>query len=182
MRIKNSFAWRAKIPRNKTSVPFISWLRDRGSLTARLEARGSFAVSLLQQRMTIPSRDEALALGIQHNRLARLREVVLFCDDHPLVFARTVLSCCPRGPMTGWLARLGNRSLGALLFSHPGFVRGAIHCKRLDHRHALFLPAVDALQLAAKPPATLWARRSLFSFGVQSVLVTEIFSPVLITD
>lgn len=134
---------------------------------------------VLQQGHAMPTNDEAMVLGIKRNRLAWVREVALLCDGKPLVFAHTVLPCRPRGPMTGWLARLGNRSLGALLFSHPGFVRGAMNCKQLDYRHALFHPAIEAMQLTAIPPQTIWARRSRFAFGAQSVLVTEVFSPAL---
>jgi hypothetical protein len=53
--------------------------------------------------------------------------------------------------------------------------------KRLDRRDALFAPALAALRLDDQDaPDTLWARRSHFDFGAQSVLVTEIFSPTLL--
>lgn len=90
---------------------------------------------------------------------------------------------CPAGRvvrLTLWLARLGNRSLGALLFAHAGFIRGAMNFNRIDRQHALFAPAVHALQLADRAPRSLWARRSHFGFGAQCVLVTEVFSPRLL--
>ncbi len=182
MSFKKRLAWRPRVLRSADSIPFKSWLRDRSSLTARLQRRGTFAVRLLRQGLGMPTGDEALALGIKRKRLVWVREVALLCDGAPLVFAHTVLPRRPRGPVTGWLARLGTRSLGALLFAHPGFSRAVINCKRLDHRHPLFRPAVDAMQLAASPPPILWARRSLFTFGRQTVLVTEIYSPALSTD
>lgn len=177
MNFKSRLAWRTKLPRSAEHMA--SWLYDQKSLTARLQARGSFAVHLLWQALAMPTLDEAIALGIKRDRLLWVREVALRVDDVALVFAHTVLPCRPRGPLSGWLARLGNRSLGALLFAHPGFARGAISCKRLDHRHALFQPAIEAMQLTDLPPKSLWARRSCFAFGAQSVLVTEVFSPVL---
>ena len=175
-------AWRSKLPRSANSLPFIAWLQDRGSLTAQLQTRGNFSVHLLRQGLDIPTCDEAAALGIKPKQVAWVREVALRCDEKPLVFAHTVLPYRPRGPMTGWLARLGNRSLGALLFSHAGFQRGQLEYKRLDHRHALFHRATKAMQPQAKSPATLWARRSRFVFHSQVVLVTEIFSPSLRFD
>lgn len=162
---------------NKT---FIAWLRDRGSLTARIQARGRFAVRVLRQGLGIPTADEALALGLSPGVRAWIREVALFCDGRIVVFAHTVLPCRPGGPLTGWLARLGSRSLGALLFSHAGFTRGPMNFTRLDCRHGLFLPALAAMQLGNPAPDTLWARRSRFGFGAQSVLVTEIFSPLVL--
>jgi len=182
MESRKQIAWRAKSQRNTETIPFIPWLQDRGSLTTQLQARGKFAVRLLRQGIGTPARDEAAALGIKPKRVAWVREVALHCDGKPLVFAHTILPYRPRGPMTGWLARLGNRSLGALLFSHTGFKRGQLECKRLDHRHTLFQPAINAMQPLATPPVTLWARRSRFLFGTQAVLVTEVFSPALRFD
>lgn len=178
MSFKTRVAWRAKLPRS--AAPVAEWLLGRGSLTARLQARGSFALDLLRQGLARPTLDEAIALGIKRDQLLRVREVVLRVDGLALVFAHTVLPCRPRGPLGVWLKRLGKRSLGALLFAHPGFARGTLSCRRLDNRHALFQPAIDAMALTNAPtPKTLWARRSRFTFGRQSVLVTEVFSPAL---
>ncbi|MBS1229764.1 MAG: Chorismate lyase [Proteobacteria bacterium] len=177
MNFKTRIAWRSKLPRS--AAPVSQWLLGRGSLTARLQARGSFTLDLRYQGLARPTLDEAIALGAKRNRLLRVREVVLRVDGQALVFAHTVLPCRPRGPLGVWFARLGSRSLGALLFAHPGFARSAISCRRLDPRHVLFKPATDALQLTDVPPKVLWARRSRFVFGQQSVLVTEIFSPAL---
>jgi chorismate lyase len=179
MHYKDRRPWQSKRPHSEEDLRFLSWLRDRGSLTARLQTRGAFAVQTLRQGLTVPTLDEAQVLGIRRGRLAWVREVALYCDGAPVVFAHTVLAYRPRGPLTGWLARLGNRSLGALLFANARFIRGALYCQRLDERHELFHPAIAALQRADVPPKVLWARRSRFRFGTQSVLVTEVFSPAL---
>jgi len=177
--LRKQTAWQNKLLRNAENNALIPWLQDRGSLTARLQSRGQFALRLRKQNLGIPTFEDARALNIQPNKLAWIREVVLLCDGTPLVFAHTVLPYRPHGPLTGWLARLGNRSLGALLFSRAGFKRGTIECQRLDQRHRLFQPAIAAMHMTKQPPSNLWARRSRFVFGTQSVLVTEIFSPNL---
>lgn len=156
--------------------PYIPWLRDCGSLTARIQARGIFSVRLLRQEMALPTRDEAAELGINAGRLAWVREVALLCDGEVVAFAHTVLPCRPRGSVTRWLAGLGSRSLGTLLFSHAGFSRGEFKFRRLDVRHPLFQSAIEVI---GEPAKTLWARRSLFHFGRQSVLVTEVYSAAL---
>ncbi|MEI7612036.1 MAG: chorismate lyase [Betaproteobacteria bacterium] len=179
MVIAKQTCWRSKPRRCADSLAFIPWLLDRGSLTAQIQARGRFEVILLRQGLGQPTCDEAALLGITANQQAWIREVALYCDGQPLVFAHTVLPYQPRGPLTGWLARLGNRSLGALLFSHAGFSRGELTCRRLDQRHVLFRRATEAMQLTTTPPNNLWARRSVFSYGRQAVLVSEIFSPAL---
>ena len=176
---KNKRAWQSKQAHSAEYLSFASWLCDRGSLTARLQARGRFAVHILHQGLATPTFDEAVFLGIKPGRLAWVREVALLCDGKPVVFAHTVLPWRPRGPLTGWLARLGSRSLGALLFADAGFMRGELHSRRLDERHELFRAAIEAMQLADDARKTLWARRSRFRYGAQSVLVTEVFSPTL---
>ena len=177
--LSKRIVWRNKPLRNSESTAFIPWLQDRGSLTAQLQARGNFTLLLRHQNLDMPTRDEARALNIQPNTMALIREVVLICDGTPLVFAHTVLPRRPRGSVTGWLARMGSYSLGALLFSHAGFKRGVIECKRLNHHHKLYLSAREALHVKPDPRIHLWARRSRFTFGTQTLLVTEIFSPVL---
>lgn len=180
MSVATDEGWHSRLLRSADNASFLPWLHDRGSLTARLEDRGHFAVRVLRQGLGQPTADEAVALGLERNAPAWVREVALSCDERIVIFAHTVLPCRPRGPLALWLARLGNRSLGALLFAHAGFKRGTMTFKRLDRRHALFLPALTALQIGDRLPGTLWARRSPFGFGGQSVLVTEVFSPLLL--
>jgi chorismate-pyruvate lyase len=62
------------------------------------------------------------------------------------------------------------------LFSHAGFSRGKINCKRLDQRHPLFQSAIKVI---GGQQEYLRARRSLFRFGQQSILVTEVYSAAL---
>lgn len=181
MNNKNRLNWLPKALHSDENTPFIEWLRDRGSLTARLQARGTFAVHLLRQELALPTPDEAQALSIRSREYAWVREVALYCNGKPVVFAHTVLPYRPRGPLTNWLARLGTRSLGAMLFAHAGFRRGEIVCRRLNQKHPLFQRAVEAMQLSHSSPGMLWARRSHFSFDNQAVLVTEVFSPELAT-
>lgn len=178
--------WMPRQRRGADTIHVANWLTDRGSLTARLQEQGRFSVHLCKQGLALPTADEKgeIFSHKQRRQVSWIREVTLLCDDTPLVFAHTVLARTPRGPLHRWLARLGQRSLGALLFAHPGFRRGILVSKRLDHRHPLFRPALSALHLQEGPPRYLWARRSSFSFAQhsvhhvrQNVLVTEIFSP-----
>ena len=169
--------WRSKLRRTNDNWALRNWLADRGSLTARIQKKGQFAVQVLRQGLGQPTPDEAAALEIQPGQRVWVREVALFCDQVVVVFAHTVLPRRPRGPLSIWLARLGNRSLGALLFAHAGFVRGPMHFRRLDRRDLLFPAALRALDVGGENPQALWARRSHFSFGCQTVLVTEVFSP-----
>ena len=161
--------WRARLPRAACAEVLRSWLTEPGSLTARcLRASSEFRVRVLHQGMARPLGDESA-----RDVFVPVREVVLECDSVPVIFAHTTLCTAAGGRLKRWLARLGARSLGSLLFSHPGFERGRLEFLRLDARHPLYRRA-----LGGKSEATyLWARRSRHAFGDESVLVTEVFLP-----
>lgn len=175
MTIRLARRWRTTLTRAPDSAGCRQWLRYRGSLTARIRAHGTFSLRLLQQRLALPTPDEAAALAIDARTRVHVREVALYCDGRIIAFAHTVLPLRPRGALTRWLARLGARSLGSLLFSHPRFARGEMSFCRIDRRHPLFAPATAVVGTAQR---TLWARRSDFVFAGQRVLVTEVFAPL----
>ncbi|UCV12436.1 chorismate lyase [Dechloromonas denitrificans] len=168
--------WREHLPRGRLDPQLYSWLVEPGSLTTRLQrCSRSFRVRLLSYRLGQPLPDEAIQLEAGRH-LAHVREVLLECDAVPVIFAHTMLSTATNGRLGRWLARLGTRSLGSLLFAHPGFNRGVIEFIRLDPRHPLFVRAVRAADLV-RAPRHLWARRSLHVLAAQRVLVTEVFLP-----
>ena len=143
------------------------WLSEPDSLTARCQAACRvFRVRVLTYGKAAPLADEA-----RDRRKTWVREVVLECDGVPVIFAHTTLSTTSKGRLTRWLAGLGSRSLGSLLFSRPGFRRGAIEYCRLDARHPLFRRAA----VHGEHGKYLWARRSWHHLGGQQVLVTEVF-------
>ena len=171
--------WRRRLLRGAPLPALRSWLLETGSLTARCQRMATtFRVRLLSYRLGKPLPDEAAWLGPAHLP-AHVREVLLECDGVPVIFAHTMLSTAGHGRLSRWLARLGNRSLGSVLFTHPGFQRGPLEFIRVDRRHPLFARAVSAAALN-DPPAVLWARRSVHALDGQAVLVTEVFLPAIL--
>jgi chorismate--pyruvate lyase len=167
--------WRAHLAGGACDPHLRSWLTEPDSLTARCQrACTDFRVRLLRFGKGRALADES-AGGEIGRGLAWVREVVLECDGRPVIFAHTTLATVAPGRLSRWMAGLGNRSLGSLLFSYPGFRRGTIEFLRLDARHPLYRRA------AALGPvgASLWARRSLHRLGRQQVLVTEVFLPAI---
>lgn len=154
------------------------WLTHQGSLTKRLQAHAaSFAVQTLRVIKAKAQADEAGLLCLPARQLTLLREVHLNCDGVPVVFAHSVLPLHSlRGPWHG-LGKLGNRSLGSTLFADPRVLRAPLQYKKLSRHHALYRRAANGL---AQPPATLWARRSVFRLGHAAILVTEVFLPTLL--
>lgn len=156
------------------------WLCEPDSLTARLRRRGVFRIVVLRQELARANTDECAVLGISPRSPCWVREVVLLCDGLPAIFAHTVLPASPRGVLGRWFARLGTRSLGSLLFAHPGFVRGELAFARLDASHPLHTPAAKVFgQSPAGAAGIFRARRCTHRFGGQAVLVTEVFAPGL---
>lgn len=154
--------------------PLRGWLTDQGSLTRRLKQRClKFAVKPVRIGLLRANMDENKPLQIPNSRLAYVREVILACDDHSVVFAHSVLSLASlRGPWAA-LTRLGTKPLGEALFSNPRVSRGQLQYRRIPLRHPLARQAARAG--ISNNDAPLWARRSLFTLQGHPIMVTEIF-------
>jgi chorismate--pyruvate lyase len=154
------------------------WLRDRDSLTKRIQQRCTdFSVRGVRSGLSPVAFDESALLGISPQQLAYSREVFLYADGQPVIFAHSVFS---RDHLCGaWSAvrTLGNRPLGALLFAHPLVERKPLHYKALHNAHPLYQKAAAVL---GDPPQRLWARRSLFYLHDAPLLVTEVFLPEIL--
>ncbi|WP_333839929.1 chorismate--pyruvate lyase family protein [Pelomicrobium sp.] len=152
-----------------------SWLRDRGSLTARLRrVCDAFRVQPLAQGLALPLPDERERLQLKPRERALVREVFLYCAEVPVVFAHSVAA---RRDLNGpWrrLSHLGVQPLGEALFTDPRVCRTPLEFSRLRPGDGLFCRA--SARLAPRPPE-LWARRSLFRLEGRLLLVTEVFLP-----
>ncbi|MDX2505386.1 MAG: chorismate lyase [Gammaproteobacteria bacterium] len=156
------------------------WLLSSASLTLRIKNHcrvnhiGNFSVRVLGQGMGIPSNDEVQRLKLKSRRYALIREVLLYCGETPVIFARTVI---PVKTLTGaqrQLGHLGNRPLGEFLFSQPYLQRDAMEVAVLNHGHHLFDSAILNIH---SHPEQVWARRSIFRLQHKPLLVAEVFLP-----
>lgn len=142
------------------------WLRVEGSFTRALQKQctRSFHVEVRQEGFGPPSLEESRRLGIPLRQHAWIREVRLCGDGEPWVLARTVIPLnCLEGEGRR-LLHLGNKPLGAYLFTSPHWERGPLET-------GLCNPVT-----AGQPEL---ARRSLFSGHHSSLLVGEYFLPAL---
>ena len=151
-----------------------SWLLDPGSLTARLtQTSQSFHVELLGQAIEACRAEEATE-DIKTGEEVLVREVLLFCNDVPHVFARSLL---PLKSLTGeeqQLAHLGNQSLGQILFNHPKLIRKRIEVSSFT-LHSSVGNVVNHFQQSATHD--LWGRRSIFMVEGKPLMVAEVFLP-----
>jgi chorismate--pyruvate lyase len=176
---KNFFYHRASwLKKPVLSNRYRSWLTESNSLTARLQhSYADFFVHPVSINIKKPVFEEAVLLKVSYHVGVQIREVLLFGNKTPLVFAHSVL---PRKSLNNaWreLGKLGSKPLGAVLFANPNVKRTPLTYKKLSTNHALYKAAVNHLSVK---PAFLWARRSIFSLNCASIMVTEIFLPGLI--
>jgi len=154
------------------------WLRDRGSLTRRIQQRCAiFAVRNVYSGLARIAPDESALLGIAPQQLAWSREVFLHADGQPVVFAHSALAAVHLRGVWSEVRALENKPLGTLLFAHPLVVRKPLHYRALRNTHPLYRSAAAAL---IDPPHRLWARRSLFYLYDAPLLVTEVFLPEIL--
>lgn len=173
--------WSPRLPLAPEARAYRSWLTERRSLTARWQrASGAFRVEPVRQGIAPPLADEHARLALPPRHQAWTRDVVLYCGTTPVAFAHTAAPTLPRGPVHHWLQRLGKRSLGTLLFSHPGFVRIAVDYAAIDRRHPLHADLLRHIPGEGRGQSRYWARRTLFAYGRQRVVLTEVFLPAVL--
>lgn len=157
-----------------------SWLSDPGSMTFKLRARCTqLQVQRLRQHSGNALADECAILGLRQRQPVEQRDVILYCDGEPVLFGHTVTALASAAAWP-FFRRLGQRPLGASLFSDPLVRRAPIQFARLHAAH----PLMRRLQQASEagqphPQLPLYARRSLFCRHGSLMLVTDVFLPAL---
>lgn len=154
-----------------------SWLLDQGSLTKRLIrcSGGEFRVEVLYQGWSKPYLSEMRRLNTVPRERVLLREVILYCNEIPTVYARTTI---PRSSLSGrlkGLSQLGTKPLGAAIFKEPTLRRQLVDIGRFD---AYQLPDPITNFISEKEKYG-WGRRSLFTINACPLLVSEVFLPTV---
>lgn len=156
------------------------WLTGEGSLTAKLVAHSrAFRVQRLHQNTGLCLADEAQLIGMARRGRVWEREVLLRCDERPVVFAHTVVPMSATADDWPLFNALGERSLGSTLFGDPAVTRGQLEFARIRDGHPLMQRARTALGLDGQgiEYPVLYARRCLYRRHRGSLLVTEVFLP-----
>lgn len=135
---------------------------------------GCFRVRLLHQGWGAPLNSERRVMRTRRGVITLVREVELLCDEQPWVFARTLIPATSLQRSVRRLTQLGEKPLGAVLFSDPKVRRGVTQMARLQPKHQLFDAACAHIKAR---PDSLWARRTLFYLADRPLLVNEIFLP-----
>jgi len=140
------------------------------SLTKRISSRGKFRVQVLSQQNGRQFADESLpmsSLGI----LANVRNVLLYCDDYPVIFARTVLPVKYIKNNFNQLTSLGNKSLGAVLHFSKQIKIESTEIGNLITNDNLSAELIKYNLV----PEDLWARRTIYKNQSLKIMVNEVF-------
>lgn len=162
------------------------WLLHTGSLTERLQSMcRQFELKVIGQHTITPHASELAWLptatnagntALNRNNQAvqdinkknwDVREVILFGDGQPWVFARSVI---PRALANQEFAELNNQPLGKLLFNDDRFQRSQFQLCQLTS-----WPLTNSLTNSSDE--SLWGRRSRFHFAGLDMIVAEVFLP-----
>lgn len=142
------------------------WLLYSGSMTRRLKKQCSdFKIKVLSSKRYALSPSEAKKLRVPLRSWGWLREVYIYCDNEPWIYGRTVI---PYQSLEGQLRRvklLKTTPLGNLLFTIRDKKRSSFDIGTVCSPHS--------------NSKLSYARRSVFTFGNDNVLLMEIFLPAM---
>ena len=126
------------------------WIRDDQSLTQKLKKRyPDFRVEVHKQEESAIYNHEINQIGNEGRFI--VREVFLYGDNEPVVFARSII---PKNPITDSIMKIGNKPLGEILFTDPNILREPIEVTFQND---------------------IWGRRSVFVMNNSRILVSEFF-------
>jgi chorismate--pyruvate lyase len=187
--------WRTAQNVNVPNTTLADWLLHTGSLTERLQSLTSrFSVEVIGQATLEADKSEQLALPNYHSQNWQIREVILYGDDKPWVFARSIL---PEHLCNTTWATLGSQPLGQRIFNDDQFVRSEFLIAELGYNPLTKLSRTSGEEpsSAYKEPSScgkepssayekpsslndnIWARRSRFQIQEWQLLVAEVFLP-----
>ena len=96
----------------------LSWLNEPGSITSRIKSFSDFKLKLLRDG---PGEVDAAVddLIISNYKENNIREVLLYSDEEPLIYAKSIIPLETIRLGLGVLGNLKENPLGDILFSDP---------------------------------------------------------------
>ena len=96
----------------------LSWLNENGSITSRIKLFSNFRLKLLRDGpgKVNANEDDLIISNYKENNI---REVVLYSDEKPLIYAKSIIPLETIRLGLGVLGNLKENPLGDILFSNP---------------------------------------------------------------
>ena len=96
----------------------LSWLNESGSITSRIKSFSDFKLKLLRDGPgEVDSADDDLI--ISNYKENNIREVLLYSDEEPIIYAKSIIPLETIRLGLGVLGNLKENPLGDILFSNP---------------------------------------------------------------
>jgi chorismate--pyruvate lyase len=148
------------------------WLKTKDSFSNKIENIGKLKISELKFFPIKILHDEKVFFDKKYERSLYLREVVIFANEIPVMYARTVL---PKNYLRGFwgeIKRLRNGSLSEIVFNNNQTLRSNFIYKK-PSRNDNFTKRLDSLGVEYRD--ILAIRQSIFNYKKQQTLLTEVF-------
>ena len=159
MKLEQISSWNTyeAIEHELTNTEIKSWLLEQGPITKRIKSIAEFRLKLIQDELSDATDDEILFLKIDSEEI-RIREVILFGNENPMVFARTIIPNTTIEKGLKELGKIGNKPLGDILFEKDIFSKEDIVFATFKDEESLF-----------------WGRKIKYTVKDQPFSVMEVF-------
>ncbi len=105
-----------------TKKNILDWLQEEGSITAKISSKAKFKLEILNDDIGIAEDEEYFGLDIASEKV-RIREVLLYGNLEPLVYARSIIPNQTASKGYPGLGNIGSKPLGDLLFQSELFIK-----------------------------------------------------------
>ena len=159
MKLEQISSWNTyeAIEHELTNTEIKSWLLEQGPITKRIKSIAEFRLELIQDELSDATDDEILFLKIDSEEI-RIREVILYGNEIPIVFARTIIPNTTIEKGLKELGKIGNKPLGDILFEKDIFSKEDIVFESFKDKESLF-----------------WGRKIKYTVKDQPFSVMEVF-------
>ena len=159
MKLEQISSWNTyeAIEHELTNAEIKSWLLEQGPITKRIKSIAEFRLELIQDELSDATEDEILFLKIDSEEI-RIREVILYGNENPMVFARTIIPNTTIEKGLRELGKIGNKPLGDILFEKDIFSKEDIVFATFKNEESLF-----------------WGRKIKYTVKDQPFSVMEVF-------
>lgn len=170
--------WSSSINIDLLSTQLRDWLYYPGSFVERLKQRGLAdpVITVLKHDWDAPLSSERTLLQLGNESPVLVREVLIKTADRVLMYARTIFPAATLTDREQVFLSLKDQSLGSILFSYSNLQRSAFEFACLKNNSAWHKKIAKWVTLDNE---SLWSRRSIFNIENKSILLTEVFLPVM---
>jgi chorismate--pyruvate lyase len=155
------------------------WLSTPDSLTAKAMRHGKVQVHQLSGGCRRADVAQKHLLQLSARQLLYQREILLTCDERPWWFGRTIMPFHTTQNAWRLVKKLGNKSLGSVLF----------HTPQIQRQHAWISPVYGNAQLPVSllndethDGRVLWSKSTRYCLADAPLVVTEIFLPTMLAQ